>query len=488
MRRFATWVGSAPWVFCLTAALGCSHSTASTQTTGATGTSTGSPTTSAGTTSGSGTSSTGGGTGTSSAGGSTGTGASTGGIGDGGDGGCGCPQHQFCDPLDAGNCLVCLHDSDCGQTSPICDEDSTSIYYGLCVACTPLESFCSSGMVCDRNPTTLAFETCVADCRLSDAGAPCPSDPNLGDWQHCDLGSGVCLPGCVQQSDCPPQDPFCTSTGRCEVCRNGGDCPYSNPGCQFGACGGCSNASQCRPGQACSGGSCLCASAGQCGGDAPVCELASETAKLGWCGCSSSSDCASQGEVCESRYVSNASAAGACVPSCADAGTDCLLRVFPFNYCDVSTGLCATCTSDGQCVGDAGLNGIHCLDAGYCGCFSLADCPNGTACDPLFSECAPSCINFPTQCILGSVCDSRTGLCVQCLRDADCVDLAPSTAYCDNDVDAGTSCVECLDPSQCPMALPGCSSSTFSCGTCERDADCPSTRPNCMNPPGGTCN
>jgi hypothetical protein len=161
--------------------------------------------------------------------------------------------------------------------------------------------------------------------------------------------------------------------------------------------------------------------------------------------------------------------------------------VFPFNYCDVSTGLCATCTSDDQCVGDAGLSGTHCLDAGYCGCFGVSDCPSKTACDPFFSQCAPSCATVGGQCILGTVCDDATGLCVQCLVDADCANLAPATPYCANDLDAGTVCVECLNPSECPTNAAGCDSRTLTCGSCETNADCPAVYPHCIGPPGGTC-
>jgi hypothetical protein len=175
------------------------------------------------------------------------------------------------------------------------------------------------------------------------------------------------------------------------------------------------------------------------------------------------------------------------VPSCVDGGTDCLQQVPPFNYCDARTGICATCSSDSQCVGDAGLAGVHCLDAGYCGCFSMADCPAGAACDPFFGQCAPSCVFLAGQCAWGTVCNPRDGLCVQCLQDADCSSQAPAYAYCLNDIDAGTTCVACLTPADCPSDKLGCSSHLFECGVCERDSDCPAAYPHCIGPPNGFC-
>jgi len=439
------------------------------------GTTTGGP---AGTTTGGGTSSGGSGSSSSSSGGTTG----------GVDGGCHCPVHQFCDPLDGGQCLVCLSDSNCGATSPVCDTDPSSSNYGLCVGCTRVESFCGQGNVCDYLWYSNMFEQCVADCRVSDAGTACPSDAAKNLWRHCDSATGLCLSGCVQSSDCVPGEPFCLAdSGVCVACRSAEDCPYSHPGCHGGACGFCTATTDCRAGQECSGDRCVCAASAQCGGDAPVCELPSQTARLGSCGCGSSGDCAPLGEVCEPTYESYTNVAGACVPSCVDGGTDCLQQVFPFNYCNPANGICTTCSSDTQCAGDAGLSGSHCLDAGFCGCFSMADCPAGTACDPLFGQCAQSCVNIPGQCPWNTVCDPRSGLCVQCLQDSDCANLAPAFAYCLNDVDAGTTCAACLIPAECPSDKPGCSSQSFKCGACERDADCPPSYPHCIGPPSGYC-
>ncbi len=413
-------------------------------------------------------------------GGTTGTGQPDAGV-------CPCPKNQYCDPLDGGVCLVCVSDADCGGRFPVCDIDRRSINFGLCVACTAAESDCAAGFVCDEISNNPLFESCVADCRKSTAAAPCPGNPILDDWQHCDQSTGICLAGCTHASDCAPEEPFCNDAGGCVACLGPQDCPFFNPGCHGGACGFCLQTSECPPAQVCSSDRCMCAAASQCGIDAPVCEFRSETAMLGSCGCGSSFDCAPSGRVCEPAYESYTSVAGACLPSCVDGGTDCLLQVPPFNYCNVSTGICATCSNDTQCQGDAGLIGAHCLDGGTCGCFSMDDCPSGAACDPFLRQCAPSCAQAPGQCAWGTVCNPQSGLCVQCLQDSDCANEAPVYPYCSNDVDAGTSCVACLDPTDCPSDKLGCSSRTFQCGSCERNADCPAAYPHCLGPPAGFC-
>jgi hypothetical protein len=393
------------------------------------------------------------------------------------DAGCGCDAGLFCDPYGSGRCLDCLSDHDCAAPTPICQTLPTFLNYGECVVCAEVEPVCPNpGEVCDVSlgPT---YQQCVKDCRL-DAGIP-PCPPYLGfEPQHCSPSTGTCSVGCALDIDCGPGGERClVDAGRCVECLGPQDCPYSLPGCYANSCGACVAPGDCPAGLTCGPTNfCLCNDGAECGGNAPVCVLSPifGAQDAGFCGCTANADCASQYALC---VQTSFSAAGQCIAPCSDGGVDCSIFPFPDQYCDMATGLCGPCTGDNQCVGrDAGP---HCLAAGFCGCTQMSDCgPNG-ACSPLFEMCVPSCtLDAGPTCPTGEICDPQTRLCVGCLGDAQC-QADGGSPYCLADIDAGNDCVECLNPSQCPAATPGCNSTYFFCGSCNGDADCPSSAPIC---------
>jgi hypothetical protein len=91
------------------------------------------------------------------------------------------------------------------------------------------------------------------------------------------------------------------------------------------------------------------------------------------------------------------------------------------------------CNADTQCAGQ--VEGTRCV-ASQCGCETSADCPlaiDGT-CAPNHrcgcgsnADCAAPDGGVPA--LDEGVCDTATGLCVQCVTDADCTD--PNNKVCD---------------------------------------------------------
>jgi hypothetical protein len=385
---------------------------------------------------------------------------------------------------DGGTCIGCVTPLDCPYSNPGCDE-------GVCGFCVN-DSSCPPGFPCDHGI-----------CTCSDGGV-CGGDAPVCMGDTC---------GCVDSTDCASRSEVCAIAHACvPPCNDGGTQCSWDQYCYAdgGECGFCEDDSQCVGFDA--GARCVTTNLGlvQCGcyssadcGELGVCagyacglsclidggtdcsffqEFCDPTSGLcgpctvdsqcsgnaygsacvsGNCGCRVQNDCAG-GQVCD---VS-------CIPSCLDGGTDCSLGGYYYTSCDPATGLCGPCTSDLQCIGSD--TGPHCLFevSGNCGCRSTIDCTSPNVCSPTTGSCVPSCVDGGTPCA-GLVCDSRSGLCVQCLDDSQCTTGAP---LCLNDIDAGTYCVQCLADSDCPVSLPFCDKHFY-------DHACVAS---CVLPDGGT--
>jgi hypothetical protein len=255
---------------------------------------------------------------------------------------------------------------------------------------------------------------------------------------YCEPSTGVCLPGCDVDAQCPGANDGCDTDINDCVCdagfdRCGTECVDLDSNPLF--CGRCDNA---------------------CG--------------TGW-------DC--QGGVCYDPT------------DCRTNGIDC--SDFGFFYCHPSTGDCTSgCDSDAQCPGandgcDTDINDCVC-DAGFERCPPIAGACVDTQTDPLFcGDCGTACgtgevcqagaCYDPSDCRIDGIdcsgltyCDPSTGACVRCLNDAQC---GATNEVCDTDIndcvcDAGFDrCgTECVDLDSNPLFCGDCGTA------CETGWDC----------------
>jgi hypothetical protein len=246
----------------------------------------------------------------------------------------------------------------------------------------------------------------LVDAQLPDAGPPFQGIGQLCSAQS-DCAPGICLQDdtifprgycsldCAADSSVCPTGTACTSFGEagsyclvtCDSASSESTCPTGN-GCTSAVLGfipaglcvnGCSDASDCGPGQQCNASDAM-AVAGQC---------FTPSAPPGTA-CRTTDDC-SMGSICftESQY---GSPGGECVTLGCDA--------------DSNTG----CEGDAQCLanGDSGL----CYD----GCTADSDCRTGYVCGAPddFHPDRKACVNkctADTQCSDGRVCNVGNGTC-----------------------------------------------------------------------------
>ncbi len=132
---------------------------------------------------------------------------------------------------------------------------------------------------------------------------------------------------------------------------------------------------------------------------------------------------------------------------------------------------CASCTSDADCANGATqkiCNNVTDTLGGLCvACLRTADCKDGRVCDPVTLQCVVQCtVSGDTACgTQGRTCDASVGLCVECLADADCT--VGNATICNHD------CVECVKEGDCTANGLHCWLQRHSCVTCVVDADCP---------------
>jgi hypothetical protein len=142
--------------------------------------------------------------------------------------------------------------------------------------------------------------------------------------------------------------------------------------------------------------------------------------------------------------------------------------------------VCANCANDKFCHLTQGcldcLEPSHCPDAGKPACVdgkclecaTAADCP--TSGDVCYSDnkCGSACVD-DGDC--PDLCDTNTGVCVQCLATSDC-----SNQICHP---TQQHCVECAADGDCPGDKPRCQLYDHKCHGCLVDTDCE---------PGEVCN
>jgi hypothetical protein len=158
-------------------------------------------------------------------------------------------------------------------------------------------------------------------------------------------------------------------------------------------------------------------------------------------------------------------ACGACVTD-----SDCP----PNDTCATETGTfigtvkACVCSGNSGCGGDApvcvspgGTDELFYWGSG-CGCNGSGQCPSGETCDTTNLVCTQSCVGDASVCANNGVCDTSTGLCVECNTDADCAGL-DGTPYC---LTSQNTCVQCLSNSDCSStpSTPTCDTSTNTCG------------------------
>jgi hypothetical protein len=140
---------------------------------------------------------------------------------------------------------------------------------------------------------------------------------------------------------------------------------------------------------------------------------------------------------------------------CADclANQDCVSRTGNPNAVCLPNNKCG-CDADSQCAGLS--QGARCVASlQNCGCESDADCSTAGA-----LTCAPNhrcgcssnqdCAGIAFRNTPLPLCDPSTGGCVQCLTDTDCTD--PNNRVCDP---TGNSCLPCRTSADCAQNANG---------------------------------
>ena len=377
----------------------------------------------------------------------------------------------------------CTADTDCDAT----DYCVTELEGGLCTRDCSTDEDCGTGSSCIVVDPRSGAAICLASCEVGETPRRCRQG------YGCASGIGttpVCLPGCIDDSDCSSGltcDPSggAAGEGACftpgaevgDACTAETDCPSgafcrgSWPG---GACVyfGCDYQTD-----DCPAGSTCVASGGRFGA---LC--AAE--------CTSNADCR-EGYRCspdvtfpDRRFcnpildpsrLGQACSGGGGGMSC--TGGQCLSEAssgFPGSYC-VDVGCNPSdgtgCPAGGVCV--AGASGVGlCLD----GCASPGDCRSGYACRPSDAEdpssapaCLPGCTDDAQCANMGYVCNLGTGRCTEPFVASTLGQACTSVEQC-----AGGRCLteaEGWPAGTC--SYPGCRLS--------------GTGPSATCPPGGVC-
>lgn len=342
------------------------------------------------------------------------------------------------------------------------------------------------------------FVVVLSACPPPPVKGACEADENCGEFQRCDLQTGLCL--CAENRACQ-QNEFCNDVGRCQPntgCLVNEDCvvsddPTLNQFCDIKS-GQCKAELGCDPleGEVC------CTLDSHCG-FGQICNLID-----GRCipGCRDDGDCL-LGQGC---VTSGLGAIGQCEAGSCTANNLCGFG----EVCDLSTGTCVFdsrgpyCFSCSGGVGsdDCGHPANYCLtdtsdptgQSEYCGvdCSQNQPCPFGYSCNDVII--VPPSAPF---CTITEVCEkspgSTTGTCtvntnVICEEDEDCPE-GPPGGTCPRAkignclIDQGQECEQdtdcCDDPTACPegscvkQECRGGEGDQFGACTCTRDLDCP---------------
>ena len=301
-------------------------------------------------------------------------------------------------------CGGCTRDADCPSATPACVLTGTNA--GRCVPCTT-DSHCARPLVCNTATNTCAGCNSNADC--------------MGATPICDTASRMCRACDPSRSDCGGDTPACatagTNTGRCVqctgantractgatprcddpsntcvACLQNSDCADpTRPVCDRGRCRACAadtEASDCPDAtlpvcatRGVNAGRCVACATGRtaaCPMERPACDDPTNTCVT----CVGDGDCRAPRPACVVAMGERASFCATCLTDAHCAGrSDGLTR------CNTTARECVACTERMHCVGNA--RGAACL-AGTCGCEGAGDCAAGQVCDVTARVCVPA--------------------------------------------------------------------------------------------------
>ncbi len=370
------------------------------------------------------------------------------------DDGIACTDRDECDTEVTHTCINVTTDCTCA-----------TVQDGDACCCTSIGGFgtCSGGecVVCVTDSDCFEGEACVdGDC------VQCEADGDCSEGEVCLLGE--CVPGCESDADCD-DGIACTDRDECDTevthtCINvttdctcatvqdGDACCCTSIGgfgtCSGGECVVCVTDSDCFEGEACVDGDCV-----QCEADGDCSE--GEVCLLGECvpGCESDADC-DDGIACTDRDECDTEVTHTCINvttdcTCAtvqNGDACCCTSIGGFGTC--SGGECVVCVTDSDCFeGETCVDGDCVPDcAGDKDCGECQTCVDGvcedveanTPCDdenPCTENdvCIVTCAgtvafdNCGCDGAEGEFCGDlegicRSGVCVTCEADDDCVE------------------------------------------------------------------
>lgn len=300
-----------------------------------------------------------------------------------------CEKDSDCDGL-----VCCLNKEDCGADHQCVEcKSNAQCGDGVCFAGTCVE--CVGDADCKGNangPHCTPYNTCAecADdrhCQNAEAGSRC------GDDFTCK---------CDTDKDCKePGFGLCRAEG-C-VCSDDSACPNGPKDCQHGVCVVCSTDEHCQ----------------ELVDDDPTTPDKTKCFAPGtvsaFCGCADDSQC--------------------------EEGT----------FCNVETGQCVACTKNEHCT-EPGAN--VCIDAGKptaaCGCDVETKCPDGRKCVSPGATGAFCGCTKDSHCPDDEVCNAATGLCQQCVKDADCKALKLGSVCTEEGTCSCTADSECKAKTSAP--------------------------------------
>lgn len=103
-------------------------------------------------------------------------------------------------------------------------------------------------------------------------------------------------------------------------------------------------------------------------------------------------------------------------------------------------------------------------------CVTDADCSGTQVCETKSGLCV-ECLSNSQCSVYTPICDTTNHKCVVCEANTDCPSYLP---LCTNNI-----CVACTSDSQCGGATPKCNNATRTCVGCNVASDCPSATPLC---------